>query len=63
MGLPLPSTSGIKTFEPAVLFAVLYAILVLLYVRETAHNPTYVFIVLVIFCVCESSFCITDRQA
>jgi len=59
----LQSTTGIKTLEPAVLFAVLYTVLVFLYVRETARNLTYVFIVLVIFCICESSFCTADRRA
>lgn len=53
MGLPLPSTAAINTFEPAILFAVLYTVLALLYIWRTAHNPAYPFIVLVIFCVCE----------
>jgi len=56
MGFPLPSTAGIETVGAAVLFAVLYAALVPLYLWKTARNPTYTFIVLMIFCICESRF-------
>lgn len=62
MDLPLPSIAAIKTYEPAILFAVLYALLVLLYVWKTAHNPAYAFIVLVIFCICKPLFSTVDRQ-
>lgn len=55
MDYPLPSTAGIETVGVAALFAALYTILVPLYVWKTAHNPTYTFIVLIIFCLCESS--------
>ena len=50
----LPSTAGVETVGAAALFAALYAALALLYVWKTARNPTYTFIVLVFFCVCES---------
>jgi len=59
----MESTAGIETYQPAILFAVLYAILACLYIWETACVPTYTFIVLVIFCVCESLLCATDRRA
>jgi hypothetical protein len=54
MGSPLPSTAGIETVGAAALFAALYAVLAPLYIWKTAHNPTHTFIVLVIFCICES---------
>lgn len=50
----MESTAAIETYQPAILFAVLYAILACLYIWETLCAPTYTFIVLVIFCVCES---------
>lgn len=60
MNFPL-STAGIDTYEPAALFAVLYAVLACLYIWKTARNPAYAFIVLVIFCICESLPCTPDR--
>ena len=62
MGFPLPSTAGIETVGAAALFAVLYAALVPLYLWKTARNPTYTFIVLIIFCICESPLFATDDQ-
>ena len=59
----LPSTAGIKTVGAAALFATLYAILLPLYIWKTARNPTYTFIVLVIFCICGSSFFVADSKA
>ena len=53
MGSLLPSTAGIETVGAAVLFAVLYAALVPVYLWKTARHPTYTFIVLIIFCLCE----------
>ena len=63
MNFPSLSTAGIETYQPAVLFAVLYTALACLYVRETARNPTHTFVVLVIFCVCKSLLCTADRRA
>lgn len=60
MGFSFPSTAGIETFEPAVLFAVLYIVLVLLYIGKTARNPAYAFIALVFFCICEWLLCTAD---
>ena len=56
----LPSTAGIETVGAAALFAVLYAALVPLYLWKTARNPTYTYIVLVIFCICESPLSALD---
>ena len=56
MAFPLPSTAGIETLGPAILFAALYTTLVFLYIYKTARNPAYAFIALVIFCICESLF-------
>ena len=63
MALPPLPTAGIETYQPAVLFAVLYTILACLYIRETARVPAHTFVILVIFCICESSLCVADRQA
>ena len=53
MDSPLPSTAGIETVGAAALFAVLYTLLLPLYLWKTARYPTYTFIVLMIFCLCE----------
>ena len=63
MDFPSLSTAGIETYESAILFAVFYAILACLYIWKTACNPAYAFVVLVIFCICESSLCAADRRA
>jgi len=51
MNLHLPSTNGIELVEPAVLFAVLYAVLALVYIWKTSRNPAHAFTMLVIFCI------------
>ncbi|KAH7890189.1 hypothetical protein F5I97DRAFT_1850976 [Phlebopus sp. FC_14] len=49
-GYNFASAAGIDSVAGAVIFAVLYAPLLLFYIRQSIARPTYVFIVLALFC-------------
>jgi len=53
--------SGINSVAGAVVFAVLYAILLPYYISRAIQNPTYVFILLSFFCASEPSNASSNR--
>jgi hypothetical protein len=46
---------GIHSVAAAIVFAVLYALLFVFFVKQSISNPTYVFLVLSFFCASERS--------